>query len=87
MFLEVKARVVNEKWTINLNNVAFILPYEGGTHFYFVGDRVPLDAEEDYETIKHKINEAESLDNQRAVEDIEYCERHEPTYNPDDGSM
>lgn len=32
-------------------------------------------------------SEAESLDNQRAVEDTEYCERHEPTYNPDDGSM
>lgn len=32
-------------------------------------------------------SEAESLDYQRAVEDTEYCERHEPTYNPDDGSM
>lgn len=35
----------------------------------------------------YKESEAESLDNQRAVEDTEYCERHEPTYNPDDGSM
>ena len=32
-------------------------------------------------------SEAESLDYQRAVEDTEYCKRHEPTYNPDDGSM
>ena len=32
-------------------------------------------------------DEEESLDTQRAVEDTEYCERHEPTYNPDDGSM
>ncbi len=30
---------------------------------------------------------AESLDYQRAVEDAEYCERYEPTYNPNDGSM
>lgn len=29
----------------------------------------------------------ESLDYQRAVEDAEYCERYEPTYNPNDGSM
>lgn len=34
-----------------------------------------------------KESEAESLDYQRAVEDTEYCERHEPTYNSDDGSM
>ena len=87
MFLEVKARVVNEKWIINLNNVAFILPYEGGTRFYFVGDKVPLDAEEDYETIKHMISEAENLDYQKMVENTEYCERYESTYNPNDGSM
>lgn len=55
MFLEVKARAVNEKWIINLNNVAFIFPHEGGTRIYLVGDREPIDAEEDYETIKHRI--------------------------------
>lgn len=32
-------------------------------------------------------SEAENFDYQRAVEDTEYCERHEPTYNSDDGSM
>lgn len=30
---------------------------------------------------------AEELYNQAAVEYTEYCERYEPTYNPDDGSM
>ena len=59
MFLEVKARAVNEKWIINLNNVAFILPHEGGTRIYLVGDREPIDAAEEYETIKHRISEAE----------------------------
>ena len=34
-----------------------------------------------------KGSEAESLDYQRAVEDTEYCERYEQTYNSDDGSM
>lgn len=34
-----------------------------------------------------KESEAESLDYQRAVEDTEYCERYEPTYNSNDGSM
>lgn len=60
MFLEVKARAVNEKWMINLNHIAFILPYgDQGTRIYLVGDREPIDAEEDYETIKHMISEAE----------------------------
>lgn len=59
MFLEVQARAVNEKWIINLNNVAFIFPHEGGTRIYLVGDREPIDAKEDYETIKHMISEAE----------------------------
>lgn len=55
MFLEIKARAVKEKWIINLNNVAFILPHVGGTRIYLVGDREPIDAEEDYETIKQRI--------------------------------
>lgn len=32
-------------------------------------------------------SEAEELYNQAAVEYTKYCERYEPTYNPDDGSM
>lgn len=51
------------------------------------------DARKEYKAIAWKPlpkpyeSEAENLDYQRAVEDTEYCERHEPTYNPDDGSM
>lgn len=37
--------------------------------------------------IKAKEIKEDDLDYQRAVEDTEYCERHEPTYNSDDGSM
>ena len=37
--------------------------------------------------LKKYESAAEKLDYQRAVEDTEYCERHEPTYNSDDGSM
>ena len=59
MFLEINARAVNEKWIINLNNVAFILPHEGGTRFYFLGGNEPLDAEEDYKTILYRINDKE----------------------------
>ena len=33
------------------------------------------------------MSKTESLDYQRAVEDAEYCEQYEPTYNPNDGSM
>lgn len=36
---------------------------------------------------EHEEIEAESLDNQRVVEDAEYCERYESTYNSDDSSM
>lgn len=59
MFLEITAQLVKTKWMINLNNVAFILPHEGGTRFYLVGDNEPIDTDEDYETIKYRISETE----------------------------
>lgn len=37
--------------------------------------------------IKAKESKEDDLDYQKAVEDTDYCERHEPTYNSDDGSM
>ena len=35
----------------------------------------------------YEESEAEDLYYQAAVEYTEYCERYEPTYNPDNGSM
>lgn len=40
-----------------------------------------------YYLYERKESEVENLDYQRAVENTEYCEWHEPTYNSDDGSM
>lgn len=37
--------------------------------------------------LRQEESEAEELYYQAAVEYTEYCERYEPTYNPDDGSM
>lgn len=56
MFIELTAEAVNQKWAINIKNIAFFLPNKDGTTFFFVGDNLPLNVKEDYETVKRMIN-------------------------------
>lgn len=55
MFIELTAAAVNQKWIINIKNITFVLPNKDRTTIFFMGDNLPLDVKEDYETVKRMI--------------------------------
>lgn len=56
MFIELTAKALNEKWTINIKSVAFFYPIDNGTRIFFISDDTPLEVKEDYKTVKRMIN-------------------------------
>lgn len=58
MFIEVRAKEVNENWTINVRAIAFFYSFVDGTRIYFINDSVPLDVNESYNEFKKKVNGA-----------------------------
>lgn len=56
MFIELTAEAVNQKWVINVKNIAFLYSHNKGTRIFFIDDDTPLDVKEDYATVKRIIS-------------------------------
>lgn len=61
-FVEVTGRLDGQKFSVNLENVSFIVKSdEGGVNIYFPGDNSFLAIAEDYEVLKKTLAQLQKI--------------------------